>query len=228
MKKPLEQLDFEKGEIILIDKPKDWTSFDVVRKIRNTTRQKKVGHAGTLDPLATGLLIIAIGPATKTINDLLILDKSYTGIIEIGKTTPSYDLETAFDSEMPIDHINQYDIENTLVKFQGDIEQVPPVFSAIKHEGKRAYKKARNGEEIELQARKVRISHFAFTKMNIPDIFFEVTCSKGTYIRSLAHDFGRELGTGAYLKQLTRTAIGDYQLEDAWQLTEFVDYFKKA
>jgi tRNA pseudouridine55 synthase len=225
--KPLDKLNFEEGEIILIDKPKDWTSFDVVKKIRYTTRQKKVGHAGTLDPLATGLLIIAIGPATKSINDLLIMDKSYTGIIEIGKTTPSYDLETEFNSESPTDHISVADIENVLQKFKGEIEQVPPVYSAIKHKGSRAYEKARKGESIELKSRKVLISHFALPEINLPEIYFEVTCSKGTYIRSLAHDFGRELGTGAYLKKLTRTAIGNYRLEDAWQLDEFVNYFKK-
>ena len=222
-----EDFNFQKGEIILIDKPISWTSFDLVKKIRYATRQKKVGHAGTLDPLANGLLLIAIGPSTKQLAHLQLLSKSYSGIIEIGKTTPSYDLETDYDSESPYDHIQASDLENAAEKLRGFIDQVPPIFSAVKHEGKRAYTKARRGEDIKLEPRRIEIKQFDLPQINLPDVHFEVTCSKGTYIRSLAFDFGNILGTGAHLKKLTRTAIGDYKLDNAWQLDDFVNLFKK-
>lgn len=226
MKNSPEQFDFAKGEIVLINKPLNWTSFDVVKKIRYAVKQKKVGHAGTLDPLATGLLLIAIGPATKQINNLQILNKSYTGIIEIGKTTPSYDLETEFDSETGFAQISHEELKKAKEELSGEIEQRPPLFSAIKHQGQRAYKKARQGENIILDARKVNIEKFELSKVDLPEVHFEVVCSKGTYIRSIAHDFGIILKTGAYLKQLTRTAIGEYQLKDAYELEDFIKIFK--
>ncbi len=226
MKNSPDQFDFTKGELVLINKPLTWTSFDVVKKIRYAVKQKKVGHAGTLDPLAEGLLIIAIGPATKRINELQVLNKTYTGIFEIGKTTPSYDLETDFDSKSDYKHINQKDLDKAVMELQGEIEQRPPLFSAIKHEGKRAYKKARKGENIILDSRKVNIEEFNLTKIELPEVHFKVKCSKGTYIRSLAQDFGNILKTGAYLKQLTRTAIGDYQLKDAYVLEDFIKIFR--
>ncbi len=226
MKNSADQFDFNKGELVLINKPVGWTSFDVVKKIRYAVKQKKVGHAGTLDPLATGLLIIAIGPATKQINTLQILNKTYTGTIEIGKTTPSYDLETEFDSECEYQHITTEKLKEASTQLSGEIDQIPPLFSAIKHEGKRAYKKARSGEDIVLDARKVTIEKFDITSTDLPEVHFEVKCSKGTYIRSLAHDFGKILDTGGYLKQLTRTAIGDYQLKDAYELDDFIKIFR--
>jgi tRNA pseudouridine55 synthase len=208
----------EEGCLLLIDKPKHWTSFDVVKKIRNTLKVKKIGHAGTLDPLATGLLLIGVGKYTKKLHDLQGLDKSYSGTIEIGKTTPSYDLETEFDSVKPYDHLTQTEIEANQQKFLGWIDQVPPAHSAVKIGGERAYSKARKNEEVVLKSRRVNIKRFDFTRIDLPDIDFLVDCTKGTYIRSLAHDFGQALGTGAYLKELRRTSVGEFRVEDAHAL----------
>lgn len=213
---------YEEGRLLLINKPLTWTSFDVVKKLRNTLRVKKIGHAGTLDPLATGLLLIGTGKYTKKLNELQGLDKTYSGVIEIGKTTPSYDLETEYDSENPWDHVSVDQLDQTRLKFVGPISQIPPAHSAVKVGGERAYKKARKNKEVRLEPRNVTIHHFEINIANLPEVSFEVGCSKGTYIRSLAHDFGQELGVGAYLKKLVRTSIGAYKLEDALDLDEFI------
>lgn len=218
---------YTEGRILQIDKPFEWTSFDVVKKLRYALKVKKIGHAGTLDPLATGLLLIGTGKATKQLQELQGLDKSYDGIIEIGKTTPSYDLETTFDSSTSWDHITKEDIPATLEKFKGLIEQYPPAHSAVKINGERAYKKARRNEEVALKVRQVQIHKFELVKIDLPEIHFEVRCSKGTYIRSLAHDFGQALGVGAYLKSLRRTSIGDYHIDQAWNLDSFLKTLKK-
>lgn len=220
--------DFLDGQFLLIDKPLGWTSFDVVNKIRYTLRKNfdikkiKVGHAGTLDPLATGLLLICTGKFTKQINDLMGLPKEYTGIIKLGATTPSYDLETEVDAEFPIDHITDEMLEKARQQFIGETEQVPPVFSAIKKDGKKAYDLARAGEEVEMKSRKVIITDFEIQRLSPTDIAFKVNCSKGTYIRSLAYDFGKAVNSGAYLAQLRRTSIGHYDVDDAVGVEEFV------
>ena len=210
------------GQVLQIDKPFEWTSFDVVKKLRYALRIKKIGHAGTLDPLATGLLLIGTGKATKRLQELQGLDKSYDAIIEIGKTTPSYDLETSFDSEASWDHINAEEVLDAVRKFKGAIEQYPPAHSALKIDGERAYKKARRNEKVDLKVRKVIIHEFLITKIDLPEIHFQVKCSKGTYIRSLAHDVGQEFGVGAYLKALRRTSIGDFHIDQALSLDGFL------
>lgn len=221
------QYDFEAGEVIGIDKPLDWTSFDVVRKVRNTIGVKKVGHAGTLDPLATGLLIICTGKATKSINTIQELPKTYSCTLVLGKTTPSVDLETAFDSETPADHITEEQVEEILPKFTGSIQQVPPVFSAIKVDGKRAYESARQNKEVKLEPRTVHVYSLRVLKMKLPEVSLEVVCSKGTYIRSLVRDIGASLGVGAYLSALRREAIGSYDVKDAFTIDEFTTIFKR-
>ncbi len=213
--------DFAKGEVLLIDKDKDWTSFDVVNSIRSSLRKKynikrfKVGHAGTLDPLATGLLLICTGKATKTIDKLQAQEKVYTGSIFLGATTPSFDKETEVDKTFPTDHITEEMILEATKAFEGEIEQIPPIYSALKIDGKRAYQYARNNEEVKMKARKVHIFHFKITKIEMPEVYFEVKCSKGTYIRSLARDFGVKINSGGYLSSLRRTKIGDYSVEEA-------------
>jgi len=213
--------DFPAGEVLLVDKPAEWTSFDVVNKIRHMLRYHlgikkiKVGHAGTLDPLATGLLLVCVGKETKKINSYTGMDKEYTGTIFIGATTPSYDLETEVDAEYDTSHISEIYIRETAQKFTGTIAQVPPAFSAIKVDGKRAYLNARENKKIDLPEREVHIHAFDITKAGVPDTEFRVVCSKGTYIRSLANDFGKSLKSGAYLKSLRRTKIGDYHVDDA-------------
>lgn len=213
---------YEEGRLLLINKPVGWTSFDVVKKLRFTLKVKKIGHAGTLDPLATGLLIIGTGKFTKKLNELQGLDKTYSGIIQIGKTTPSYDLETEFDSESDWSHISENNLEAARKKFLGEISQIPPAHSAIKVNGERAYKKARKNKEVRLEPRTLTIHQFKIDSSDLPEIKFEVSCSKGTYIRSLAHDFGQKLGVGGYLKELVRTSVGEYQLSDAEDLDEFI------
>lgn len=213
---------YQEGKLLLINKPVDWTSFDVVKKLRYTLKIKKIGHAGTLDPLATGLLLIGTGKFTKKLNELQGLDKSYEGIIELGKTTPSYDLETEFDSEIGWSHLTQNEIENARLSFLGEIQQIPPAHSAIKIDGERAYKKARKNKEVKLEPRSLTIHDFEIDASSLPEVKFKVTCSKGTYIRSLAHDFGRKLGVGGYLKKLIRTSVGEYQLSNAVDLDEFI------
>lgn len=201
--------------VLLINKPLEWTSFDVVKKVRRILQIKKIGHAGTLDPLATGLLILCTGKMTKQIETFQGQEKEYTGKIILGQTTPSYDLETEPTQPVDISGINSQLIEKAAKKFTGMIEQVPPLHSAIKVDGKRAYKLARSGKDVILKARQVTISTFEIRAINLPEIQFRVVCSKGTYIRSLAHDLGQELGVGAYLSELCRTRIGDFLLTDA-------------
>ena len=220
------------GQLLLVDKPLKWTSFQVVNKLRWSLRTKyklkklKVGHAGTLDPLATGLLLICTGKMTKKISEIQALEKAYTGIITLGATTPSYDLETAIDQNFFIKHITKQQLDSVRKKFVGEIDQYPPIYSAIKKEGKRLYEYARKGEKIKIESRKVTLYAFNFTKIDIPQVHFHVRCSKGTYIRSLAHDFGKELESGAHLSQLRRTAIGAYTVEDSLtpdQISEKLD-----
>jgi tRNA pseudouridine55 synthase len=222
----LSEIDFKSGAILLVDKPKEWSSFDVVRKIRNTIGEK-TGHGGTLDPLATGLMIIATGKYTKKLNELQNLPKEYDGIMYLGATTPSYDKETEVNEEWVISHITEADIQNAAESLTGVIEQVPPVYSAIKIEGKPSYLLARKGKGKELQARSQEIFEFEITKTELPFIHFRVHCSKGTYIRSLVHDFGKALGVGAYMDELRRTKIGEYRLEDAWKLDELIEKLKE-
>ncbi len=214
---------YEEGRLLLVNKPISWTSFDVVKKLRNVLGVKKIGHAGTLDPLATGLLIIGTGKFTKKLHTLQGADKTYEGVIEIGKTTPSYDLETAFDSDSTWENLNESDFERARSRFIGELEQIPPTHSAIKVQGERAYKKARKNKEVKMEPRKVTIDHFNISLDQLPEIPFEVGCSKGTYIRSLAHDFGQALGVGAYLKKLVRTSVGEYHLSDASELEELIN-----
>ena len=221
-------LDFQTGEMILIDKELNWTSFDVVSKLRNSIKKKlnikkiKVGHAGTLDPLATGLLIICTGKMTKRINEFSGLNKTYVGKMTIGSTTPSYDLETKPNVYYPTEHINKNLIIETAKKFVGKIDQKPPVFSAVKKDGVRLYKLARKGVKVEVEKREIIIHDFLISSINFPEVEFSLTCSKGTYIRSLAHDFGKELGSGAHLTELRRTSIGDYTVDKSLKLMEFI------
>ena len=221
--------DFIEGETLLIDKPYTYTSFDVVNRIRYrlkkiTGKKKiKVGHAGTLDPLATGLLILCTGKKTKKIDQIQGQTKEYTGEIELGKSTPSYDLETEFDKTFETSHITPKILEEVKNTFLGEIEQIPPVFSAVKIDGKRAYESARKGKEVEIKPRIVTVSEFKIDTTNFPIISFTITCSKGTYIRSIASDFGKRCDSGAYLKTLKRTKIGSYDLNKAYNLDDFVD-----
>ena len=221
-------INIKEGELILIDKELNWTSFDVVNKIRYAIKKKfdikkiKVGHAGTLDPLATGLLIICCGKMTKSIDNFSAMNKTYSGKVIIGSTTPSYDLETKPNVHYPIDHINEKLILKTAKKFVGKIFQTPPMFSAIKKDGVRLYNLARQGKEIKIDKREVFIDSFEITSFNLPEISFNVTCSKGTYIRSLAHDFGKELNSGAHLSELRRIKIGDYSVEDSVKVMDFI------
>ncbi len=220
--------DFKNGQVLLIDKPLNWTSFQVVNKLRWAIRRRfglkkiKVGHAGTLDPLATGLLVICTGKKTKTISELQAENKQYTGRLRLGETTPSYDLETAIDKTWPTEHITSEMIEEATRHFLGTIDQTPPVFSAVKQDGVRLYEKARKGEKVDVKKRSVNILDFDITRIEMPDVDFRVTCSKGTYIRSLAHDFGKQLGSGAHLTRLRRTRSGEFDVEQAETIEEFL------
>ncbi len=216
----------DEGCLLLVDKPLHWTSFDVVKKLKYLFRPRKIGHAGTLDPLASGLLLIGINRFTKKLNELQSLDKSYTGTLEIGKTTPSFDLETDFNSNTDISSIDPGRIEETRKQFIGELQQYPPAHSAVKVNGQRAYKKARRNEDVELKPRQITIHNFQLIETRLPEIDFEVTCSKGTYIRSLAHDFGQKLGVGAYLKKLRRTSVGEYKVEDSYTLEDLVSAYQ--
>ncbi|ADX67207.1 tRNA pseudouridine(55) synthase TruB [Weeksella virosa] len=213
--------DIQNGQVFLIDKPLDWTSFDVVNKIRWNLRKTyqlkkiKVGHAGTLDPKATGLLIVCCGKMTKQIDQIQAQHKTYTGTIKLDATTPTYDLESEEDCQFSTAHLTEEKIHETTKQFIGKIDQVPPLHSAIKKDGKRLYEIARAGETIEIEPRKIEILSFKITRIELPFVDFEVVCSKGTYIRSLAFDFGRSLQVGGYLTALCRTKIGDYALKDA-------------
>lgn len=211
---------YEEGKVLLIDKPPGWTSFDVVKKIRGKIRIKKVGHAGTLDPLASGLLIVCTGRFTKRISEFMAEEKEYTGTLVLGATTPTYDLESEPQNFKPVEGISESDLQSVCREFIGDIEQVPPAHSAIKKGGKRVYELARKGVEVKLEPRKIRIREFVLTRIQMPEVEFRVVCSTGTYIRSLAHDFGQVLGCGAYLKTLRRTRIGDFRVEDAMRVED--------
>ncbi len=214
---------FDEGKVLLFNKPKDWTSFDAVKKVRNLCRTKKVGHAGTLDPLATGLLIICTGPKTKEIQFIQADEKEYTGTFFLGATTPSYDLETEVEKTFDISHIDESKIKYATEKFIGKILQIPPLHSAVKVNGQRAYKMARRGDDHVLDAKEVFIREFEITNIQLPLVDFRVVCSKGTYIRSLANDFGKDLNAGAYLQSLCRTRIGNYLLKDAWEIKDFAE-----
>ncbi|MGJ8745248.1 tRNA pseudouridine(55) synthase TruB [Polaribacter sp.] len=224
--------DFKNGQVLLIDKPLEWTSFQAVNKLRWEIKQRfkikkiKVGHAGTLDPLATGLLIICTGKQTKEINVYQGQIKEYTGTFTLGATTPSYDLETEIDKTYPTSHISEELLKETTKQFMGEIQQKPPIFSAIKKEGKRLYELARKGETTEIKARSVTISKFEITKINLPEVEFRVVCSKGTYIRSLAFDFGNALHSGGHLSALRRTKIGDFSVENAVSIDAFIENLK--
>lgn len=207
--------------MLLIDKPLHWTSFDAVRKIRNLIRIKKVGHAGTLDPLASGLLILCTGKFTKRINEYMAQEKEYTGTFVLGATTPTYDLESEPGHFLPTGGITEEDIRKTATLFTGEIMQVPPSHSAIKQGGKRVYELAREGKEVKLEPRRVTIKVFEIVAVEMPVVHFRVVCSTGTYIRSLAHDFGKALGCGAYLGSLCRTRIGEFRLKEAMSIDTF-------
>jgi len=216
--------DYENGNVLLIDKKQGFTSFDVVRKVSKLTRMK-VGHAGTLDPYATGLLILCTGKLTKRISEFQEAVKTYAGIIELGKRTPSMDLETEFSEEKGIEGVTGLQIEEARAAFVGDILQYPPMYSAVKHKGKALYMYARKGVEIEREERGVNISEFTITKLSLPEVHFKVVCSKGTYIRTLADDFGQKIGCGAYLKELRRTKIGSFDVDDALTIDDLKEYF---
>ncbi len=217
------------GKLLLIDKPLEWTSFQAVNKIRWGLKSKfnlkklKVGHAGTLDPLATGLLLICTGKMTKKIPEFQALEKTYTGTITLGATTPSFDSETPIDKKFKVTHLNNEALIAAKQKFKGEIDQSPPLFSAIKKEGKRLYEYARAGEKIEIKSRKIKIHRFDFKKIELPDIDFEVKCSKGTYIRSLANDFGKSVDSGGYLSSLRRIKIGPFKVINALTPQEFIE-----
>lgn len=223
--------DFLNGQILLIDKPLKWSSFQAVNKLKYTLINKvglpkkfKIGHAGTLDPLASGLLLICTGKFTKRIAELQGQAKEYTGTFFIGATTPSYDLETEIDQHFPTEHIDDALIHETVKQFLGEIDQKPPVFSAIKKDGKRLYEHARAGESVEIESRKTTIHEFEITRIELPEIDFRVVCSKGTYIRSLAYDFGKAMNSGSHLTALRRTKIGDYDVKDAVEITRFEEF----
>lgn len=224
--------DFQQGAFLLVDKPLEWTSFDVVNKIRYALRKSlgikkiKVGHAGTLDPLATGLLIICTGKFTKKIDQFQALYKVYDGHFTLGASTASYDAETAIDQQFDIAHLSEDVLRDNLQHFMGEIEQVPPMYSAIKVDGQALYKKARKGEKVRIKSRLVTIHDYQIQKIEGAQVSFEIKCSKGTYIRSLAHDFGQKLDNAAYLSKLRRTQIGEHQLNDAWQLDALIEHIQ--
>ncbi len=225
--------EFQTGKVIPINKPYEWTSFDVVKKVKNQIGKRlrqalnirlknfKVGHAGTLDPLAEGLVLICTGKATKKINDLMADEKEYIATIEIGRTTPSFDLETDYNASFPTEHINEDLINESLKSFIGEQDQVPPVYSAKNINGERAYEYARRGEEIKMKSNRITISNLELLEYDMPNIIVRVVCSKGTYIRSLAHDIGKKLNSGAHLTKLIRTRIGDYHVDSSLTIEEF-------
>lgn len=234
MEENKELVDFQAGTVLLFDKPLDWTSFDVVNRVRNMLCRKleikklKVGHAGTLDPKATGLVIVCTGKATKQIDLIQAQEKEYVATLKLGATTPSFDLESEEDAQFPTEHITQELIEHVLPKFLGEIDQVPPVFSAIKVNGKRAFDYARKGAEIELKSRKIVVKSITIERFEMPELELRIACGKGTYIRSLARDLGEELNSGAYLIGLRRTAIGENRVENAWTLEQFQEQLARS
>lgn len=225
--------DYQQGQVILVDKPLNWTSFQVVNKVRWLIKKQfgikkiKVGHAGTLDPLATGLLILCTGKFTKKIEQYQAQEKEYTGVITLGATTPSYDLETEIDHTFDLSGITEANIRETVSQFTGEISQQPPVFSALKKDGKRLYEFARKGQEVEIPTRTVTISEFEITSIQLPDVAFRVRCSKGTYIRSLAHDFGKALNNGGHLSVLRRTKIGTFSVDNAQTMEAIEAQFER-
>ena len=214
---------FEQGKVLLIDKPLHWTSFDVVRKIRNALYIKKVGHAGTLDPLATGLLIVCTGKFTKRINEYMAQEKEYTGTFTLGSETPTYDLESEPGNHKKVENFTRAYLQGVAQEFTGDIMQVPPIYSAIKKDGTSMYELARRGDAVELSPRPVHVSEFTVTDVELPVVSFKIVCSTGTYIRSLAHDFGQAIGCGSHLSSLRRTRIGTFEVSDATGVEEFVE-----
>lgn len=220
---------FAEGELLLVDKPLSWTSFDVVGKLRNTMKplKLKVGHAGTLDPLATGLLIVCTGKLTKKIDLIQAEDKEYTGIITLGATTPSFDLETPIDQTFELSQLTEKDILETAKSFEGELEQYPPAHSAVQINGERAYEKARRGETVELKSRKVFVHEFEVEKIELPHVYFRIKCTKGTYIRSIASDFGIRLNNGAHLSALRRTMSGDHHVDNAWNLEALIQKIRE-
>lgn len=229
MKAEVKTMDFISGEVIAVDKPLGWTSFDAVKRLRGSIQKRlrvkkfKVGHAGTLDPLATGVLIICTGRATRKIEALQSGEKEYVATVELGATTPSFDMETEIDATYPTDHITEELIKETLASFEGLNMQIPPVFSAVKVEGKRAYKYARNGKELELKAKPINIREIEFISFQDNLLTFRVVCGKGTYIRALARDLGKKLNSGAHLKELRRTRVGEIRVEDCLKIEEAVE-----
>ena len=221
------KLDYENGQILLLNKPLSWTSFDVVRKVRNILRIKKIGHAGTLDPLAEGLLILCTGKFTKKIEEIQAQEKEYTGHFTLGQTTPSFDLETEIDTTKDISYLTKDLILAAALSFEGLIQQTPPLYSAVKINGERAYTLARRGDSAEIKAKEVEIKTFEITGVELPLVSFKVICSKGTYIRSLARDFGEKLGCGAHLSKLVRTRIGPYELANALTIDDILELRKK-
>ena len=212
----------DEAEVILLNKPLTWTSFDAVNKLKHGAKIKKIGHAGTLDPLATGLLIICTGKMTKQIDGIQAQEKEYTGTLVLGKTTPSVDLESDFDGEYPTAHITKTMMAEAVGKLTGQIVQLPPIYSAVKINGKRAYDLARAGKEVQVKPREVQVYEFEIDDQRFPEIDFRITCSKGTYIRSMVRDFGELLQSGAYMAKLCRTRIGDHKLENAWEIEAFI------
>lgn len=226
-------MDFLEGEVLYFNKPKQWTSFDLVNKTRYTLRHAfgikklKVGHAGTLDPLATGVMIVCTGKATKQIDTFLHQDKEYVATLKLGATTPSFDAETEEDATFPTEHITKELVEQTLTQFCGEIQQIPPIYSAIRVNGQRAYELARKSKDVEIQPRTVRIDNIELVQYNLPTIQIKVSCSKGTYIRSLARDLGKSLQSGAYLTDLQRTKVGSVSLEECITIEQFQELVNK-
>ena len=227
-------IDLEKGGVILLNKPYEWTSFQAVNKVKYLLKhyydlkKVKIGHAGTLDPLATGLLILCIGKYTKKIEEYQAQEKEYTGTFYLGATTPCFDKEKEIDNYYPTEHITEEDIYKAAEHFLGEQEQVPPVFSALKVNGVRAYAFARENKDVELKSRKITIKEFEITRIAMPEVDFRIVCSKGTYIRSIARDFGSYLNSGAYLTALCRTRIGDYKLSEAQTIEEIISEYRKG
>ena len=223
---PIEMIrrsELQSGKIVLLDKPVDWTSFDVVNKLRGMTKVKKVGHAGTLDPFATGLLLICFASATKQVNQLMELEKEYQGTFELGAETDSHDVTGKIIAQHPVPDLSREHIESATKKYRGEILQTPPMFSALKRDGKKLYELARQGKEVELAARPVKVYAFDILAVSLPEIRFRIACSRGTYIRAIARDLGRDLGCGAFLKTLRRTRVGAYTVADALSIQQFAE-----
>ena len=219
----IRRADLNAGKIVAIDKPVDWTSFDVVNKLRGMTKVKKVGHAGTLDPFATGVLLICFASATKQVNQLMELEKEYQGTFELGAETDSHDVTGKIVAQQPVPELARTQIESAVKKYSGEILQVPPMFSALKRDGRKLYELARKGEQLDLEPRPVKIYAFDILEVQLPEIRFSVTCSRGTYIRALARDLGKDFGCGAFLKTLRRTRVGDYTAEAALSIQQFAE-----